>query len=553
MSDHRAPAARPVLPRQSRYDVVVVGGGHNGLVAAAYLARAGRSVLLLERLDHTGGAAVSARTFPGVDARLSRYSYLVSLLPRQIMADLGLRVELRRRRVSSYTPTTRDGRDTGLLVDHGDQAGTADSFRRLTGSEREFAAWQEFYERTGQVARAVFPTLTEPLPSRAELRDRVTAATGDGGTWEALFERPLGETVEATFADDLVRGVVLTDALIGTFTHAHDPSLRQNRCFLYHVIGNGTGDWDVPVGGMGALTDALADTARAAGAELLTGCEVTAVRSDGVAAEVVFRSGEAELVVDAGQVLCNAAPQTLARLTGDASSSPAPEGSQLKVNMLLRRLPRLRDSSADPRAAFAGTFHIAESYRQLEAAYRQAEAGRVPDVAPSEVYCHSLTDPSILGPELREQGYQTLTLFGLHLPARLFAAGNSDTGYSDTGYNDAVREAALTAVLAQLDGVLDEPLADCLALDGDGRPCIEARTPLDLEADLGLPGGNIFHRDLAFPWADETEAADAPDPADRWGVATARPNVLLCGAGAPRGGGVSGIPGHNAAMAALGR
>ena len=522
------------LPGRSRYDAVVVGGGHNGLVAAAYLARAGRSVLVLERLGHTGGAAVSARAFAGVDARLSRYSYLVSLLPRQIMADLGLSVELRRRRVSSYTPVSRNGVATGLLVDNGDEAGTAEAFRRLTGSGREFAAWQEFYGRTRQVAEAVFPTLTGPLPTREELRKRI----GDDAVWEALFERPLGEAVEAAFSDDLVRGVVLTDALIGTFTRAHDPSLRQNRCFLYHVIGNGTGDWDVPVGGMGAVTDALAASARGAGAELLTGCEVTAIRTDGADAEVVFRKDDgSELRVGAAQVLCNAAPTELARLLGEQPSGPAPEGSQLKVNMLLRRLPRLRDRAVDPRAAFAGTFHIAESYSQLEAAYQEAETGSVPSEAPSEIYCHSLTDPSILGPELREQGYQTLTLFGLHLPARLFAADN-----------DTVREAALAAVVRQLDAVLDEPLADCLALDADGRPCIEARSPLDLEQDLGLPGGNIFHRDLAFPCTDGEGS-----PAGRWGVATAHANVLLCGAGAVRGGGVSGIPGHNAAMAALGR
>jgi phytoene dehydrogenase-like protein len=545
MSDLRSAADRPV---RSRYDVVVVGGGHNGLVAAAYLGRAGRSVLVLERLGHTGGAAVSTRAFAGVDARLSRYSYLVSLLPRQIVADLGLAIQLRRRRVSSYTPVSRDGKPTGLLVDNGDDAGTAAAFERLTGSGREYQAWQEFYGRTGKVAEAVFPTLTGPLPRREELRKRV----GDDALWEALFERPLGELVEQTFHDDLVRGVVLTDALIGTFTHAHDPSLRQNRCFLYHVIGNGTGDWDVPVGGMGAVTDALAAAAQGGGADLVTGCEVTAIGTGAGPghrdAEVVFLDPDGrERRVGAGQVLCNAAPATLARLLGEAPAEPAPEGSQLKVNMLLRRLPRLRDRAVDPRAAFAGTFHIAESYRQLETAYREAAAGAVPGVAPSEIYCHSLTDPSILGPELREQGYQTLTLFGLHLPARLFAAGD----------HDAVRDAALAAVIAQLDAVLDEPLADCLALDGDGRPCIEARSPLDLERDLGLPGGNIFHRDLAFPFAADDAERQEPEQQDgsaaaRWGVGTGHAQVLLCGAGAVRGGGVSGIPGHNAAMAALG-
>ncbi|WP_228044175.1 phytoene desaturase family protein [Streptomyces ferrugineus] len=519
-------AAHEAHPGHRTYDAVIVGAGHNGLVAAAYLARAGRSVLVLERLDHTGGAAVSTRPFTGVDARLSRYSYLVSLLPRKIVRDLGLDFRVRTRDISSYTPAERDGRPTGLLVGGGERR-TREAFERLTGGEREYAAWQRFYGMTGEVARRVFPTLTEPLPGREELRRRVD----DEDAWRILFEEPIGVAIEDRFTDDLVRGVVLTDALIGTFADAHDPSLKQNRCFLYHVIGGGTGDWDVPVGGMGALTDALAKAAREAGAVLVTGHEALRVDTDGRTAEVTYRTADGEGVAAARHVLVNASPQELATLTGDTPPAPA-EGAQLKVNMLLRRLPRLRDRSVDPREAFAGTFHIAEGYDQLATAHAQAAAGELPAAPPSEIYCHSLTDPTILAPDLVEQGYQTLTLFGLHTPARLFERDN-----------DAVRDELLKATLAQLDAHLAEPIADCLATDADGRPCIEAKTPLDLEHDLRLPGGNIFHRELAWPYAQEGTG--------RWGVETRHANVLLCGAGAVRGGGVSGVPGHNAAMAVL--
>lgn len=510
-------------PARDSYDVVVVGGGHNGLVAAAYLARAGRSVLVLERLDHTGGAAVSQRPFPGIDARLSRYSYLVSLLPRRIVEDLGLRFLTRPRRISSYTPVG----ESGLLVDTAAPERTRASFLRLTGSDRDFLAWQRFSVTTGRLAARVFATMTEPLPTRAELRRLVD----DEPTWEAIFERPLGETITATFADDTVRGVVFTDALIGTFSYGDDPTLRQNRCFLYHVIGGGTGDWNVPVGGMGALTDALADAARAAGAELLTDTGVTGIDSDGHAAEVSYDGG----VVGARHVLVNAAPRELDRLLG-RQAREHPEGSQLKVNMVLRRLPRLRDPRVDPRDAFAGTFHVAESYRQLEDAYRRANAGAIPEPLPSELYCHTLTDRSILSGEAAMSGMHTLTLFGLHTPARLFR---------DDPH--AARTAALDAALTGLDAVLGEPLADCLATDADGLPCLEVRSPVDLERDLGLPGGHIFHGDLRFPW----RTAESDHPADRWGVATDIANVLICGAGAVRGGGVSGLGGHNAAMAVL--
>jgi phytoene dehydrogenase-like protein len=509
------------------YDDIVIGAGHNGLTAAAYLARAGRRVLVLEASDHVGGAAVSAQAFPGVDARLSRYSYLVSLMPRQVIEDLDLDVRLIRRRYSSFTPVP--GHPTrSVLVDHGDPEATAAVFRRLTGSTAEHEQWERFYGRVGGLAQRVFPTVLEPLRPAAEMAELVA----DDELWHALVERPLGEVLEQTFADDTVRGIVATDALIGTFADLRGADLRQNVCFLYHLIGGGTGDWDVPVGGMGAVTDALARAATRAGAEIRTSTPATGVSPDG---EVSWDGGSAR----AGRVHAGCAPAVLNRLLAAAGAEPvetedAPEGAQLKVNMLLTRLPRLRDGAADPEAAFAGTFHINEGYQQLQDAYAAAAAGRVPRLPPCEIYCHSLSDRSILGPGLAGTSAQTLTLFGLHMPARLFREDH-----------DEMRDLALSHTLESLNSVLAEPIQDVLLRDPTGAYCLEARTPVELERDVALPGGNIFHRSLQWPWAER------PDEVGRWGVETRHERVLLAGAGARRGGGVSGIPGHNAAQAVL--
>jgi phytoene dehydrogenase-like protein len=457
-------------------DAIVIGAGHNGLVAAAYLARAGLSVLVLERLGEPGGAAVSASPFSGHADRLSRYSYLVALFPRRIARELGVMIDLRPRRVAAYA----EGR----------------LFPEVSG--------------IGSGSR-LFNTLLEPL-----VDERIARGLMDD---DAIVDRPLGELLRERWDDPVVRGLIGTDGLIGTFASLDDPSLRQNRCYLWHVVGGG---WRVPVGGMGAITAELARAAHNEGAELRCGAEVVDVEHGADSTEVTWDESGVELSVRARWVLDCRAPRDAA------------EGAQVKLNMLVDRLPRLRSGVA-PEDAFTGTFHLAERDDELEAAYAQAAAGSLPDRPPAEVYCHSLTDRSIMAHDASPERH-SLTLFGLHTPARLFAPDN-----------DGARGVMTERYLDLLDEQLADPIRDCLARDSAGDLCVEAKTPLDLERELRLTRGNIFHGDLAWPWAE------SPDEVGRWGVETEHPRVFTCGASARRGGGVSGIAGHNAAMAVLER
>jgi phytoene dehydrogenase-like protein len=495
-----------------KYDVVIIGGGHNGLVAATYLARAGKSVRILEANPEIGGASQSVKTFPEYDANLSRYSYLIALLPDKIIDDLGLSFECVSREVSSYTPY---GENKGLYVSRAWDSKTEQSFNEIDPSGKEGQAWQDFYAEVAQFAERIAPTLLEPLKTRSELRQQINLDQ----TWQYLIEEPIGKVITERFNNDVVRGVVLTDGLIGTFASAYD--LQANICFLYHLIGNGTGEWKVPKGGMGALVNELVRVATESGVEISLNSKASKVTSTSSEIEVVIETGE---VVTADYLLSNAAPQVLAKLRGTTAPKSL-DGSQMKINILLKRLPELK-SGIDPRLAFAGTFHANESFSQFETVFTEAQKGVMPAKMPIEMYCHTLSDPSILGEELQDAGYQTLTLFGLHTPASLFDANN-----------DVARGAALKSALASINEYLAEPIEDVIA-------AIEVKTPLDIEEAIALPRGNIFHTDLAMPFREDGSQVS-------WGVETDDPRIFICGAGAVRGGGVSGIPGHNAAMAIL--
>jgi phytoene dehydrogenase-like protein len=299
------------------------------------------------------------------------------------------------------------------------------------------------------------------------------------------------------------------------------------------LIGNGNGEWKVPQGGMGQVSKALKEKALQHGAVIRTNSKVTKVVSDGKTAQVSYLDKDGNLKeINTKFVLSNMAPDVLNKTLGRSVESNT-EGCQVKINMLLTRLPKLK-SGEDPSLAFRGTLHVNEKLSELDISFNEAKSGKIPAVLPSEIYCHTLTDDSILSPELKAKGYQTITLFGLNTPASLFDLDH-----------DQKRQKVKELYLEGLNSFFSEKIEDCLAIDTDGNPCIEVKTPQDIEESVFLPRGNIFQRELQWPFAENENEIG------KWGVETDIANIFNCGAGAKRGGGVSGIPGRNAAQAVL--
>src|SRR5216110_1678264 len=520
---------------KSQYDVVILGAVHNGLVAASYLGRAGLSVLLLEKNNYIGGATTSQRLFPDYDAWLSQYAYLVSLLPQKIIRDLGLNLELRRRAIASFTPYVNHGQHGALVLSNLEGEVSRKSIVDLTGSDAEFERMKNFYKLPRVFAGQVWDSMLEPLVAKKEMADRFNVDEISREVWRSLVEEPLGNAVERYLRNDLVRGLVFTDAKVGVFTYPHDSSLLQNRCFLYHLIGNKTGEWKVPVGGMGSVSSELERAARKAGSEILTNVDLRALDVTGKARSVEFSVDGKRETAETRFLLVNFGRNVLAKFTGRFfQPDRTDEGSVFKINMLLRRLPRLKAKKHPATDAFSGTFHSDEGYAQLNISFDQASEGRLPERTPCEMYCHTLTDDSILAPALREQGFHTMALFGLDAPWSLFARDNHE-----------MRREAEIKYLASINQWLEEPIEDCLAAARDGRPCIESKSPVDIEDALGMYRGNIFQNAPTWPFAERR------DQAGTWGVETEYENVFLSGSSAHRGGAVSGIPGHNAAMKVL--
>jgi phytoene dehydrogenase-like protein len=516
------------------YDTIIIGGGHNGLVAACYLAKAGKKVLILEKNDYIGGGTTSQKVFPDYEAYLSRYSYLVSLFPKEIFDELDLNINLLRRETASYTPYVHNGEHKGLIISNIDEALSRQSVLDLGYGEAEWEGYQAILQKQHTFANLIWDSFLVPLKSKAEWK-AYFEKHGQAELWKSFVEEPIGKLIENHVKSDILRGVLMTDAKIGSYTHAYDVSLLQNKTFIYHIIGNKTGEWRVPQGGMGNLVAQLIEKADGLGVELKTNAEVKHIER-GEELKVIYNHEGDDYEVIATNILINAAPKILESLLGHLSlpSQPTEEGTAFKINLLLKKLPQLKDSNIKPEQAFAGTFHINQSFEQMEQTFDWASSGRIPDPIACEIYCHTLTDPSILSEELQQLGYHTLTVFGLDLPYELFIKDN-----------EGAKKEVVARFLKGINQYLAEPLEDCLATDRNGNLCLEAKSSVDIEKELGMPRGNIFHNGLSWFYAEND------DSISKWGVETPYEHIYICGSGAARGGAVSGIPGRNAAKVIL--
>jgi phytoene dehydrogenase-like protein len=513
--------APDLLPRA--FDVAVIGAGHNGLVAAAVLQRAGLQTAVFEAAEVVGGACRTETPFaraPGL--RQSTGAYLLGLMPPEILADLDLDLPLIRRDPHYFLPTT----GPRFLLLGADAAANEEQFKAFF-SERDWKADQALGAELGALRDDLAPALLqEPLPLeetaerfiRPQLR-QVFLDLSRGSVSDYLDR--------FGFQSELVKAMYLvTDGLTGHTGGPDTPGSGQN--FLVHNLcrlpGAG-GTWMLVRGGMGTVTQALAAAARRAGAVIETGSPVTALLTqDGAASGVVLAGGRE---VRARAVLAACDPFRLLGIGGDAIpaalrtrvESERRTGTTLKVNLALSDLPRFTCLAEGDLRPFGTTIHILPEEGTMGALRRmwdEVQAGRLPDLPPIEWYVHTTLDPS-----LRDaQGNHSSALFVQSVP---YAP-------ADTTWEDA------------LDGYVDHLLEICDRFaPGTSELVVDrfALPPPGIESHFGITGGHIFHLDNSYSFTDRVP------------YATGLPGLYAGGSGCHPAGSVMGAPGYNAAQRLL--
>ena len=526
----------PIAEAAGRHwDSVVVGAGHNGLTAAAYLARAGRSVLVLERRAQIGGACTLETPFPDERFVTSPCAYLVGLLHPLVVDELGL--HRRGYRVQPVDPHLWCPFDDGTaLALWDDPARTAAAVAAIAPGDVEgYLAYEALFGRIRRALRADYTEATDtwlgPSPTRAELEARLGH---DPELVEVLFDTPIADVIERHVADERLRTALHGQGIIGTFAGPRDPGTAAVHAL--HSLGTiegRPGAWGYVEGGMGRISLALAEAATEAGAVVLTGVPVAAVLP-GDAPAVALEGGE---IVRTATVISNADPKRTLALC-QASGGDLPDGFRafaerveawrsespvLKLNCALDRLPTF---TATTRTGYDGPpphramVTISTGTDATQAACDAARRGR-PAPRWCELYFQTAYDTSVAPP-----GAHTMSVFAQYVPYALAP---------EEGDWESRRE-----------GIADMVIAEIARFAPDVAGCIVDRQvlgPPDVEARIGLTGGHIFQGECL------------PDQMWdlRFGPATPVPGLYLCGAATHPGGSVIAANGRNAAMAVLAR
>lgn len=501
---------------------LVIGAGHNGLVAACVLAGAGHTVTVLERRDVVGGACVTEELIPGF--RVSSAAYSLGLFRPEIaaalsLADHGLEVYAKVPRM--FVPL-HDGRHFFV---HPSEAQTQAEIARVSAADADaYPRWNAFWDAVASVVR---PLMLQPPPSLVSL-EMMLARMGQSELFDLAIAGSATDCVSNFFESDEVRGAFVGQGIIGTFAPPSAPGTAW--VMTYHAFGgelvDSTGTWSYVRGGMGGVTAALASCARARGVTIETDVAVDEIVVEGGRATGVRVGGR---VIDADLVLSNADPKRTFLGLVPADALPGPfrarveafdtRGSVIKVNMALRELPDFASCGVPgsaPGPQHAGTIEISPSIDSLEVAFAEASAGRPSTTPFMEVFIQSVTDDSLAPP-----GMHVASCFAQWAPAAPGAAW------------ETMREEAGDAVVRTLAAYAPN-LPDAIIHR-------EVLGPPDLEARFGLTGGNIFHGEL-LPEQSFSRRFDARTPI---------PGLYLCGSGAHPGGAVTGAPGWNAAQMAI--